>query len=97
VTPRALIAEVTALTVLATCLVAEVAVLAPVAGASLADAVIADSPVSFWRFNETSGSTAVDAMGNHDGAMSGGVTMGATGPGGTGLRSTSMAVLGMSI
>lgn len=42
--------------------------------------VRSDGPIAYWRFNETSGTTAVDVTGNgHDATYSGGVTLGAAG------------------
>lgn len=39
-------------------------------------AVLADNPIAYWRFNETSGINAVDATGNlHDGTYLGGYTL----------------------
>jgi len=45
-----------------------------------AQAVIADSPISYWRLNETSGATAVDQMSRNNGGISGGVTLNQPGP-----------------
>jgi hypothetical protein len=43
-------------------------------------AVIADSPLGYWRLNETSGTVAVDSSGNgRDGTYNGGVTLAAAG------------------
>ncbi|MCA9342917.1 hypothetical protein KC950_02810 [Candidatus Saccharibacteria bacterium] len=49
------------------------------------DEVLADNPVSYWRFEETTGSVAKDEMNNHDGVISGAVTKLVTGPPGGGL------------
>ena len=38
--------------------------------------VLADSPVSYWRLGETSGTTASDAAGSNAGSYAGGVTLG---------------------
>ncbi|HEY8078937.1 MAG TPA: LamG domain-containing protein [Labilithrix sp.] len=43
------------------------------------DAVLADAPLSYWRFGETSGTTAKDEMGAHDGTYAGEFTLGAQG------------------
>ena len=51
---------------------------AAAAGGSYPDAVLADSPVAYWRLGETSGTVAVDEVGRHDGTYTG-VTLGATG------------------
>ena len=57
------------------------------------NAVYADSPVAYWRFEETSGTTLKDEVGNaHPGTSFGGVTLGVDGVGGTkaaGLDGTS--------
>lgn len=42
--------------------------------------VLADRPVSYWRLNETSGSTAADQQGANAGTISGAVTLGGVGP-----------------
>ncbi len=44
-----------------------------------ADAVQGDSPVSYWRLGDTSGTTAVDAQGYQDGTYTGGYTLNQTG------------------
>jgi hypothetical protein len=44
-----------------------------------ADQVLADSPISYWRLGETSGSTASDATGVNPGTYIGGVTLGQPG------------------
>ncbi len=41
--------------------------------------VLADSPVSYWRLSESSGTTAVDDMGVHNGTYVASPTLGATG------------------
>ncbi|MCA1992471.1 MAG: filamentous hemagglutinin N-terminal domain-containing protein [Coleofasciculus sp. S288] len=47
-------------------------------------AVQADNPISYWRFDETSGSTALDVSGNHfNGTYQGGVTLRQAGVSGT--------------
>ena len=55
------------------------------AGLLYSDAVLADNPVGYWRFEETSGSTAADSangggaqQGAQDGTYVGGVTLGET-------------------
>ncbi len=50
------------------------------AGSSYAAEVVASGAASYWRFNETSGTTAIDWMGSQDGANAGGVVTGAAGP-----------------
>jgi len=54
-------------------------VIPALAQSTYAQRVIADSPVSYWRLNDT-GSTAVDQMGANNGGVSGGVTEGQRGP-----------------
>lgn len=51
----------------------------PVPGAAYRAAVVADSPISYWRFEETSGTVAKDEMGAHDGTYVDGPTLGAAG------------------
>lgn len=52
----------------------------PGARGSIAAAVLADSPVAYWRLGEASGTTAADASGNnHPGTLVGGVTLGLPG------------------
>jgi YD repeat-containing protein len=43
-------------------------------------AVLDDSPVSYWQLQETTGSTAEDEMGLNDGDISSGITKGVSGP-----------------
>ena len=43
-------------------------------------AIDADTPTAFWRLDDTSGSTAVDAFGTSPGTYSAGVTLGQPGP-----------------
>ena len=43
------------------------------------DAVLADGPIAYWQFEETSGTTAVDTVGSHSGTYVGGVTLGQEG------------------
>src|SRR4051794_24363952 len=50
------------------------------AGSYYANAVLADNPASFWRLNETSGTTASDAKGAHNGVYQNGVGLNAPGP-----------------
>lgn len=53
----------------------------PTAQLSYSQAVLADNPVAYWRLNETTGTTAIDASGNeHHGSIEGGVTLGQEGP-----------------
>ncbi|HTX47060.1 MAG TPA: beta-propeller fold lactonase family protein, partial [Solirubrobacteraceae bacterium] len=47
---------------------------------SYASTVLANGPVSYWRLNETSGTTAADQEGVNPGTYSGGYTLGAPGP-----------------
>jgi hypothetical protein len=50
------------------------------AGITYAQEVLMDSPLAYWRFNETSGTVAVDSSGNgNDGTYVGGVMLGAQG------------------
>jgi len=42
--------------------------------------VVANKPIGFWRLNETSGTTAVDVAGGHDGQVFSSVVMGTAGP-----------------
>ena len=46
---------------------------------SYAMVVASDSPASYWRLGETSGSTAADAAGSSPGSINGGVTLGVPG------------------
>jgi len=41
--------------------------------------VMGDNPSAYWRLDETSGTTAFDSAGGHDGAYSGSLTLGAAG------------------
>ena len=63
--------------------VAVVAALTPVLPAHATDgydqAVAADSPLAYWRLDESSGSTAADQTGQRPGAISSGVTLGVPG------------------
>ena len=53
---------------------------APVVASAYSDTILADSPVRYYRFNETSGTTAEDFSGNSaDGTYEGGVTLGYAG------------------
>lgn len=54
-------------------------------GEAYRTAVLADSPVSYWRLSESSGTTATDTQGAHNGTYTGGFTLGAAGrfPGNT--------------
>jgi hypothetical protein len=42
--------------------------------------VLSNNPVAYWRFNELSGTTAVDAAGGHNAAYGSAVTLGVAGP-----------------
>lgn len=55
---------------------------APVLAAqsAYAQAVIGDSPISYWRLNDTSGTTAVDQRGVFNGTIQGGATLNQPGP-----------------
>jgi hypothetical protein len=44
------------------------------------NAILAANPVAYWRLNETSGSTAFDALGGFDGTYGSNVTLGVAGP-----------------
>ena len=57
------------------------------AGKNYADAVLADSPVSYWKLDETSGTTAADAVGSNNGTYTGGYTLNQTGIPSTGRPS----------
>ena len=48
---------------------------APGGGADYAAEVLADSPVSYWKLDETSGTTATDATGGNNGTYMGGYTL----------------------
>lgn len=48
-------------------------------GTDYAAEVLADQPVAYWRFEETSGTVAVDETGDHHGSYDGGVTLGVPG------------------
>jgi hypothetical protein len=50
-----------------------------VGGSVYAEAVLADSPVSYWRLGESSGTVAVDEMGTNVGTYVGSITLGQTG------------------
>ncbi len=47
------------------------------------ETVIARNPIAYWRLGETTGTTAVDQMAIQDGAYTGAVTLGETGPAAT--------------
>lgn len=47
----------------------------PGGGADYAAEVLADSPVSYWKLDETSGTTAADATGGNNGTYTGGYTL----------------------
>src|SRR5690606_6066485 len=53
-----------------------------------AAAVLADGPVAYWQLNETSGPTAVDSAGSHDGAIGPAVGLGVPGAPQAGSGST---------
>lgn len=42
--------------------------------------VLGDGPISYWRLNEASGNVAYDQTGNDNGTITGGVTLGQSGP-----------------
>ena len=44
------------------------------------DVIVADTPISYWRLGESSGTTAVDQMSAHPGTYVGGPTLGVAGP-----------------
>lgn len=46
---------------------------------TVAEAILANDPVAFWRFGESGGTTAIDATGNHDGIYKYGVDTSAEG------------------
>ena len=48
-------------------------------GNSYAQRVLGDSPVSYWRLDESSGTTAADQLGLNPGTYSGGYTLGVPG------------------
>jgi Concanavalin A-like lectin/glucanases superfamily len=57
--------------------------LGPLASAAQADypsTILTDHPISYWRLNDTSGTTALDQKGNDNGTIQGGVTLGQPGP-----------------
>lgn len=63
------------------CASVSVATAHPVAAAdAYSSAVLADNPISYWRLNDTSGTTAADQTGNDNGTITGGVTLGQPGP-----------------
>jgi hypothetical protein len=43
-------------------------------------AVLSNNPVAYWRFSETDGTTAADAVGGHNATYGGTVTLGVAGP-----------------
>ncbi|HXA30546.1 MAG TPA: RHS repeat-associated core domain-containing protein [Candidatus Angelobacter sp.] len=45
-----------------------------------AQTVLADNPVSYWRLNDSSGTTAADQQSRNPGTLHGGVTLGQAGP-----------------
>jgi len=55
-----------------------------------ADEVIADAPLAYWRLDETSGTTANDAIGSNHGTYTGGVTLNQPGIPSTGRPSVSL-------
>jgi hypothetical protein len=89
-TPRLTLANITA-TVSVTCTVqgstggpavsspCVITITTPTVG-SYASQVMSNSPVAFYRFNETSGNTAFDWAGTHDGVYQGAVTKNVAGP-----------------
>lgn len=48
-------------------------------GSAYAERILRDDPVAYWRLGDTSGTTAVDETGNHDGTYEGGYTQNITG------------------
>lgn len=50
------------------------------AAAAYRSAVMASSPVAYWRLSETSGTTAVDEVGSYDGTYVGSPSLGNAGP-----------------
>jgi subtilase family serine protease len=44
------------------------------------NAVLSTGPVAYWRLNETSGTTAYDAIGGHNGTDNGSLVLGVAGP-----------------
>lgn len=55
------------------------------AGATIAEEVLADTPIGYWKLDETSGTTAADSSGNGlDGTYTGTYTLNQSGPAGTG-------------
>ncbi len=57
-------------------------------GDAYRDLIVGDTPIAYWRLAETSGSTAVDEMGNTDGVYIGDCERGVTGafPGNTAVK-----------
>ncbi len=53
--------------------------LATLAPGSYVEAVVTNRPVNYWRFDETSGTTAFDSMGRLNGTYTNGVTLGLPG------------------
>jgi hypothetical protein len=49
-------------------------------GAGFAPAALADAPLGYWRLNESSGTTAVDAVGAHNGSYGSAAILGGAGP-----------------
>jgi len=60
-------------------MVATITVLAPANG-SYEQAVVSKGPLAYWRFNETSGTTAFDYVGGHDATYVNTATPGAEAP-----------------
>ncbi len=59
-------------------------VAAMTSGGGYASVVLADSPLAYWKLDESSGTTAVDSSGNgRDGTYAGGYTLSQSGIGGT--------------
>ncbi len=62
-------------------------------GASVySDAVQADSPLAYYQFSETSGSTVTDTMGLKDGSITGAPTLGAAGLTAVGMGASNTAI-----
>ncbi len=49
-------------------------------GSTYTNAVLNLGPVAYWRLNETSGATALDSAGGHDGTNNGSLVLGLNGP-----------------
>ncbi len=58
---------------------AVIQVVTPAPG-TYAASVVAANPIAYWRLNETTGTTAIDSVGGHDGTVVDNVTLGASAP-----------------